>query len=167
MDSAQPCKSSFLRSRVQAINALIGYRMSGQEIQDKLEKQDRFIHLLKMKPTNVEHHRREEALHRRNMENRRLNEEQVRSVQLAERKRKKEAARKSQLKREEAVRIAANGGIDPDKDSNGPIAEKKVISQYIPRDYTSGLKDFTKIKNDDEMIAEMDFDIDVEIWAKV
>jgi Fic family protein len=162
MDSAQPCKSSFLRSRVVAINALIGYRMTGQEIQEKIEKQDRFIHLLKVKPTNVEHHRREEALHRRNMENRRLNEEQVRSVQLAERKRKKEAARNAQLKREEAVRMAANGGIDPNKD-NGLTAEKKVISQYIPRDYTSGLKDFTKIKNDDEMIAEMDFDIDVEI----
>ena len=163
MDSAQPCKSSFLRSRVVAINALIAYRMTGQEIQEKLEKQDRFIHLLKVKPTNVEHHRREEALHRRNLENRRLNEEQVRSVQLAERKRKKEAARTAQLKRDEAVRMAANGGVDPEKDGVAPLAEKKIISQYIPRDYTSGLKDFTKIKNDDEMIAEMDFDIDVEI----
>jgi hypothetical protein len=139
---------------------MLAHKWTGTEIQEKLEKQSRLIHLLKVKPRDDKHEQLQQALHRRNKENRRLNEEQVRNVLLAERKKKKDAVKTAQLKREEAARKAANGE-DPNSQASTP--ERKEISKYIPRDYKKGLKDFTRIKNDDDIIAEMDFDIDIDI----
>jgi hypothetical protein len=160
MDSAKPCALSFLRSKVQAINAMLGHKWTGKEIQQKVKKQERLSHLLKWKPRDDKHQQQQAALVRRNKENRRLNEEQVRGVLLAERKKKKDAIKAAQLKREEAARKEASGE-DPDSQATTP--EYKEISKYIPRDYKKGLKDFTRVKNDDDIIAEMDFDIDIDI----
>jgi hypothetical protein len=138
---------------------------SQDEINKKLERQSAHDHLLRTNKQAVgaETLRRDEALQRRNLANRKFNQENVRAAQIEERRRKKDhALRLAQQKEEEARK--ANASQD---DLFGEPAEskppEKKISPYHHRDYKNNLNSFTKMKTDDEIIGEMDFAIDIEI----
>jgi RNA polymerase-associated protein RTF1 len=166
--SLKLCSSSYLSSKVRDINGLLHRQWTNQEIQDKIDRQNKYKHLLKpinkaaVGPLTLQ---RDEALHRRNMENRRLNEQQVRAALLAERKHRKESSKRAAQKKKEDEEKKANGSFDElfgDRSRTGTPA-KEVVSKYVHRDYKKGLQDFTRMKTDDEIIGAMDFGIDIDI----
>jgi hypothetical protein len=161
MDSAQPCTAGFLHSKADDITNMLTHKFTRSEEQYKYRNQDNLMHLLpKWDPLKDPHEVHQQALIRRNKRNRRLNEEETRAIQVAERRKKKNAIKAAIRKRDEAARKAASG---EDSSSQDSTPEQKEISRYIPRDYKKGLKDFTRLKTDDDIIAEMDFDIDIDI----
>jgi hypothetical protein len=155
-------KSSELQTKVRDINQLLERSWTSKEIQDKLDRQNKHRHLFRAPVRSVvgrETLERDEALQRRNMESRRRNEEQVRRALLTERRNKMRRAAQ-RVKDEEARRKAEAEGES--QESTKDEAKAEPISLYVPRDAGS-LTSMARLKTDDEIIASIDIDIDMDI----
>ena len=154
-------KGSYLRAKVVDIDGLCNRSWTSKEIQEKIDRQNKHRHLFRptqrsaVGPETLE---RDEALHRRNMESRRRNEEQVRRALLTERRNR---ARRAAVKRkeEEAKKAEEEGKANGVK---AEVSKPAPISIYVPRERGS-LTSMTRLKTDDEIIASIDFDIDMDI----
>jgi hypothetical protein len=154
-------KSSYLQAKVRDINTLLNRSWTSKEIQDKLDRQNKHRHLFRppvrsaVGPETLE---RDEALHRRNMESRRRNEEQVRRALLTERRNRMRRAAQRRKEEEARKKAEAEGTLVEAKEEPKP----EPISLYVPRDAGS-LTSMTRLKTDDEIIASIDIDIDMDI----
>jgi hypothetical protein len=155
-------KSSYLQTKIDDINRLLRRTWTSKEIQEKLDRQNKHRHLFRAPRRSVVGAvalERDEALHRRNMESRRRNEEQVRKALLLERRNR--VRRGMQKRREEEARKRAEEGGAPAAAEAAP-AKPEPIALYVPREAGS-LTSMTRLKTDDEIIASIDMDIDIDI----
>jgi RNA polymerase-associated protein RTF1 len=157
-------KGSYLRAKVVDIDIMCNRSWTNKEIQDKIDRQNKYMHLFRptqrsaLGPETLE---RDDALHRRNMESRRRNEQQVRRALLKERSnRAKRAAQKR--KEEDAKKAEEEGKANGTAVSKAEVSKPAPISIYVPRERGS-LTSMTRLKTDDEIIASIDFDIDMDI----
>jgi RNA polymerase-associated protein RTF1 len=159
-------KSSYLQAKIDDINRLLGRKWTSKEIQDKLDRQNKHRHLFRAPRRSVVGAvslERDEALHRRNLESRRRNEEQVRKAQLLERRNR--VRRGMQKRREEEARKRAEEEGKPaafEAEAAAAAVKPEPIALYVPREAGS-LTSMTRLKTDDEIIASIDMDIDIDI----
>jgi RNA polymerase-associated protein RTF1 len=166
--------SSFLTNKCKDINQFLQAPRTSAEISQKLANQSRLAHLntSSIAPAVGQNTlQRDLALHKRNLDNRKLNEEQVRKALIADRRRRIQFAEtnarkaKEEEERKKKAEEAELWGGDDDADDTTPAADAKAkpVSKYVHRDYKNGLNDFTRVKTDDEIIASMDLGIDIDI----
>jgi RNA polymerase-associated protein RTF1 len=165
MDSTKPCNKSFLEKKLRDINDTLHREWSNSEIHAKVKRQHKLDNLLPQflpKQELSAQQKTQEALFQRNLMNRRKNEEQVHAALVAERVgRKKRAAERAAKQAEVEKAKAAGIGLELEKSRENTPA-KEAISRIKPKAPNS-LNQFTKFKNDDEMISSMDFGIDIEV----
>jgi len=165
MDRTKPCNKFILEKKLRDINETLNREWSTTEIYAKVKRQHKLDSLLPQFLPEKEmsaKQKSQEALAHRNMLNRRKNEEQVHNALVAERlaKKKRAADRASKLAEIEKAKAA---GIDLELEkSRANTPAKETISRVKPKGPGS-LNQFTKFKNDDEMMSSMDFGIDIEI----
>jgi RNA polymerase-associated protein RTF1 len=156
------------------INFLLKHSWTPADLQQKLDNQAKFAHLVRHSKGGAvgpETLRREEALHRRNMENRKQNAKDVHAVLLRERKekqvrnedlRKKMDQEKRRNEDPEAAKL-----WEEEAERKKKIEEenkRKVVNRYVRETNNgSGGMAFARARTDDEVIGALDLDIDVNI----
>lgn len=167
-DGMKQSTSKNIQKWVANIHALISRQWTSSEINSKLKKQSELDHLLRAdqskQAVGAESLRRDQALQQRNIANRKYNQEAVRAALLEEKRRKNvasiRAAAEQKKKEEEKARAAEAELFGSGTEEKKP---PKKISLYHQRDVKTSLNSFAKRKTDDEIMAELDFAIDVEI----
>lgn len=163
--------AQFLASKCKDINEFLDRPKTQAEITQKIANQNRLAHLL-VQNGNVlavgpQTLQRDLAVHKRNLDNRKLNEEQVRKALMADRRKRIQfAEHKARLAKEEEERKRKAEEDELFGDASAevkPFTATPKISKYVQRDPKNGLCSFTRVKNDDEIIASMDIDIDIDI----
>ncbi|KAF2674697.1 hypothetical protein BT63DRAFT_17901 [Microthyrium microscopicum] len=163
-----------LQSKCKAINEFLERNWTSAQISEKVANQFRLNHLLNNGQSNgmagaPKLEDRDAGLARRNAENRRLNQEQVRKALTDERRKRQKAGEQAARKQKEEEERKQKAELDDlfgdddaeEKKSESPKA--KPVSKYVVRDYKKGVSEFTRLKTDDEIIASMDLDIDIDI----
>jgi hypothetical protein len=136
---------------VNGLHHLLKKQWTSQEITQKLENQRKFAHLLVARVQQQapsESLRRDEALQRVNEANRRHNQQNIRAALIEEKRKKKEAS----IRAAEKAKAEANGET-----------EKKEEIPKINLYHEKKIGQWSKRKTDDEILAEIDMNIDVEI----
>jgi len=151
-DNIAQLTKSQITSRLNGIHHLLSKQWTPQEVTQKIENQRRLGHLLVQKQQQQpmsESLERNLALQRRNEINRKHNKENIRNALLEEKKRKKEF--------NEKLRAAEKAKLDDTAEKPEEIIPKiKLYHDHVPGK-------FSVRKTDDEILAEIDMGIDIEI----
>src|ERR1700722_20147473 len=116
-------KSSYLQAKVHDINTLLNRSWTSKEIQEKLDRQNKYRPLFKAPVRQVvgpETLERDEALQRLNMESRRRNEEQVRNALLRDRRNRMRRAAQRRKDEEARKKAEAEGTLVEVKEEKKP-----------------------------------------------
>lgn len=170
---------SICNTKCEKINKLILHRFTSDELNEKLEKQRKYRHLLTQsqpKPSAKTNSSSEQANNLRllNEKNRRQNAENVRKALVAEKNRQRAAAR---AKAAELAAASKNETLAVPKNeidslfSEGeisrtatPVQNTSATKPTTPKETTKGgIPTFTKMSMDDDIIGTMDLGIDIEI----
>jgi RNA polymerase-associated protein RTF1 len=160
---------SKIEAKIKDINYLLSHPWTAADLQRKLDNQNEFASLVprtKTAAVGPQTLQREEALHRRNVENRRQNERDVHAALLRERQEKK--MRNERIRKEldeEKKRLA-----DPDADAKWEEKKRKdeemlkMLQNKYVKDTNKSAVEFARVKTDDEVIGALDLGIDVDIF---
>lgn len=179
---------SKLESKFRDIHHLRHHKFSNDDIQYKLTKQNRYASRLAQSASGAPPKPKTSAqvmqarLEQINKDNRRRNQEEGRKAMIAERKRElqkraaaqqerekkvKEEAEKAAKEAEKKSRLLAVGkddlfdGSDISRGNTPGIS--RTATPQPPKREIKGIPTFTKKKMDDDVIASLDLDIDIEI----
>jgi RNA polymerase-associated protein RTF1 len=168
---------SKIKVKIDDINFLLKHDWTANEIQQKLDKQNRLSHMIRHTRTSAvgpETLRREEQLHHRNMENRRQNAKDVHEALLRERRERKarnDKIRKEmddeQRRRQDPEAEAKYLEEEEKKRKEKEALQKSLQKRYVKdaESYRKGgaLTEFARMRTDDEVIGSLDLDIDIDI----
>jgi RNA polymerase-associated protein RTF1 len=162
------------------INKLITHRFTSDELNEKLEKQRKYRHLLTQSQPKTSLARttssNEQQINLRllNEKNRKQNAENVRKALVAEKNRQRAAARAKAAEmaavanremlavpRNDVDSLFSDGEISR---TATPVQNASATKPSPPRETTKGgIPTFTKMSMDDDIIGTMDLGIDIEI----
>jgi RNA polymerase-associated protein RTF1 len=169
-----PTKSE-LSKQCEIISNLIDHRFTEAQVNEKLEKQNKFRHLLQAAEPSLVKNRsmdQQQKLRIRNELNRKQNSEDVRRALVTEKNRQRAAARRRQA---EAAKLEAEKSKDslavPKNDIDGLFSEGSDISRAatpvqgrpVVQQKKGGMPSFSKVCLDDDILATIDLGIDIDI----
>jgi RNA polymerase-associated protein RTF1 len=171
-----PSKSE-CRKHCDAINALIDHRFTGEELNQKLAKQNKYRHLLQpVKPSLVKNSSmdQQQKLQLRNQLNRKQNTEDVRKALVAEKNKQRAAARaRAKAAQEKAAQDAAASLTVPKSDMDGLFSDAgSDISRTatpvpgpnrLVQEKKGGIPTFSKVSMEDDILGSIDLGIDIDI----
>ena len=156
------------------ISELLDHHLTGPEINEKLEKQNKYKHLFtpalpslkKTKSNDMQ-----DKLRLLNEKNRKQNAEDVRKALLAEKARQRQAMVRARREAAAAAAAKENSLAVPKSDIDALFSEGSDISrtaspappvkQETPK--KKGIPTFTKMTLDDDIIGSMDLGFDIEM----
>jgi RNA polymerase-associated protein RTF1 len=180
-------KKSELEAKFRDIHHLRNMKFSSEDIQYKLSRQNKYAGRLAQSTVNSAPKPKtsaqimQERLEEINRANRRRNQEEGRAAMIAERKkemqRRAQAAKERERKEKEAADKAARDAerkahlavlgkddlFDGSDVSRGGTPGISRSGTPLPKREVKGIPTFTKKKMDDDVIASLDLDIDIEI----
>jgi RNA polymerase-associated protein RTF1 len=179
-DSLPLPSRSTCNSKCEKINKLISHRFTSDELNEKLEKQHKYRHLLTQsqpkatlaRTTSVND--QQNSLRLLNEKNRKENSENIRKALVAEKNRQRANARakaidlaaasKEKKEKEQTLAVPKSEGIDDLFSGGSDISRTATPVQDAPvKKEKVGIPKFTKMSMDDDIIGNMDLGIDIDI----